>query len=126
MHILRPMTGASIVRLESGREVVLAVHGAFDGASAWSLRIAMDESTETSFVVDLTHAEEAWEFAASLLSSWARQWSRVKRVRFRPGSLQHERLLVAHGLELVGAEDELDLAPAHADVWPVTGSGATV
>jgi hypothetical protein len=120
------MTGASIVRWESGREVVLAVHGAFDGASAWSLRIAMDESAEKAFIIDLTHAEEAFEFAASLLSSWARQWTRVKRVRFRPGSLQHERLLVAYGLELAGAEDETDLTPADEDLWPLTGSGATV
>jgi hypothetical protein len=118
------MTGASIVRWESGREVVLAVHGAFDGASAWALRIAMDESAATSFVIDLTHAEEACEFAASLLASWARQWSRVKRVRFRPGTLQHERLLGAHGLELADAEDEAD--PTPGDVWRVADSEEAV
>ena len=105
---------------------MLAVHGAFDGASAWSLRVAMDESPQTSFVVDLTNAEEACEFAASVLASWARQWSRVKRVRFRPASLQHERLLGAHGLELVAADEEPDVAPASVATWPVTGSGAAV
>jgi hypothetical protein len=118
------MTGASIVRWESGGEVVLAVHGAFDGSSAWSLRIAMDESPARAFLIDLTHAEEAWEFAASLLSSWARQWSRVKRVRFRPGTLQHERLLVAYGLEFAEADSESDRTPEGA--WPVIGTGAAV
>lgn len=103
---------------------MLAVHGAFDGASAWSLRIAMDESPETAFVIDLTHAEEACEFAAGLLASWARQWSRVKRVRFRPGTLQHERLLGAYGLELAGAE-VAELAEDD-EAWPVAGSGAAV
>ena len=120
------MTGASIVRWESGREVVLAVHGAFDGSSAWSLRIAMDESPAPAFVIDLTHAEEACEFAASLLSSWARQWCRVKRVRFRPGTLQHERLLVAYGLELAEADAESESDPATGGAWPVTGTGAAV
>lgn len=104
---------------------MLAVHGAFDGSSAWSLRIAMDESPARAFLIDLTHAEEAWEFAASLLSSWARQWSKVKQVRFRPGTLQHERLLVAYGLELAEAdESESDRTPEGA--WPILGTGAPV
>ncbi len=94
------MTGADIVRWEAGDALVLAVHGAFDGASAWALRIAMEDSPAREFLVDLSHAEEACDFAAALLSSWARQWARVKRVRFRPGTPEHERLLARHGLEM--------------------------
>jgi anti-anti-sigma regulatory factor len=101
------MTGAAIVRWESAGAVVLAVHGAFDGASAWSLRNEMDESPAREFVIDLTHAVEACDFAACLLASWARQARQAKRVRFLPGAPEHARILSAHGLELVD-EAELD------------------
>jgi STAS domain-containing protein len=105
------VTGACIVRWEASGTVVLAVHGAFDGASAWALRVAMDESPAREFVVDLAHSEEAFEFAAAILSSWARQWSRVKRVTFRAASAEHARILAAHGLE--GDEEPVDgAAPA--------------
>lgn len=93
------MTGAAIVRWETGRTVVLAVHGAFDGACAWALRIAMEESHASEFVIDLTHAEEAFDFAASLLAAWTRRWGRTKRVAFRPGTDAHARLLAGHGLD---------------------------
>ncbi len=99
------MTGAAIVRWESAGAVVLAVHGAFDGASAWTLRHDMDESPGAEFIVDLTHAVEACDFAASLLGAWSRQRRRSKRVRFRPGAPEHATLLVAYGLEMV-EEDE--------------------
>ncbi len=100
------MTGATIVRWESARAVVLAVHGAFDGASAWALRNEMDDSRATEFVVDLTHVVEACDFAACVLAAWAKaRWSE-KRVRFVPGGPEHAALLSAHGLELV---DEGDL-----------------
>ena len=100
------MTGAAIVRWESAGAVVLAVHGAFDGASAWSLRNEMDDSPAREFVVDLTHAVEAWDFAAGLLSAWARARP-TKRVRFRAGAPEHVTLLRAHGLEVVD-EDGAD------------------
>jgi hypothetical protein len=122
------MTGAAIVRWKAGDAVVLAVHGAFDGASAWALRLAMDESSSVcDFVIDLTHAEEACEFAAGLVSAWASRWRRHKRVRFRPGSPDHARLLAGFGLELV--DDDADTGPtltlelAHAA--PGAGSGAS-
>jgi hypothetical protein len=102
------MTGAAIVRWESAGGTVLAVHGAFDGASAWALRNDMDESAARDFVVDLTHAVEACDFAAVLLAAWLRQ-HRGRRLRFRPGAREHVRLLRAHGLELVA--DDADLAP---------------
>ncbi len=100
------MTGAAIVRWEAGGAVVLAVHGAFDGASAWALRLEMEQSAAREFLVDLTHAVEACDFAASLLASWARARERVKRVRFRPGCAEHARILAGHGLELVEEVDE--------------------
>jgi hypothetical protein len=117
------VTGAAIVRWEAGGRVVLALHGAFDGASAWALRIAMDESPAREFLVDLSHAVEACDFAAGILASWARQWARVKKVRFRPGAAEHERLLAGHGLELdhgadLATEPELRLPFA----WPAAGS----
>ncbi|HET8542078.1 MAG TPA: hypothetical protein VFL83_19530 [Anaeromyxobacter sp.] len=99
------MTGAAIVRWEAGRTVVLAVHGAFDGASAWALRLEMDESPAREFEIDLTHAVEACDFAACLVAGWARRWGRLKRVRFRPGSAGQARILAAHGLELADAAD---------------------
>src|SRR5512138_1952653 len=110
------MTGAAIVRWQVGGKVVFAVHGAFDGASAWSLRLEMEDSPAREFEIDLTHAVEACDFAASLLADWARRWRRLKRVTFRPGSPEHARLLAGHGLELA-AED----VPAEPTVagWPI-------
>jgi hypothetical protein len=116
------MTGASIVRWQAGNAVMLAVHGAFDGASAWSLRLAMEESASPEFLVDLTHAVEACDFAASLLASWARRWERLKRVRFRPGSAEHARILAGHGLELVDADEPASAALAdYLYAPPATG-----
>lgn len=118
------MTGAEIVRWKAGEVVVLAVHGAFDGASAWSLRLAMEESAGASdFVIDLTHAEEACEFAAGLAAAWVARWRRHRRVRFRAGTPSHARLLACYGLELV-ADDDL----ASELAWPFpssAGSGAS-
>ncbi len=99
------MTGAAIVRWEAGGAVVLAVHGAFDGASAWALRLHMEESPAREYLVDLTHAVEACDFAASLLASWARRWERLKHVTFRPGSPEHARILAGHGLDLAEADE---------------------
>jgi hypothetical protein len=107
------MTGAAIVRWEAGRTVVLAVHGAFDGASAWALRIEMEDSPAREFLVDLTHAVEACDFAAGVLASWSRRWSRLKHVRFRPGDAEHARILTGHGLEVV-EDGEAVPAPALA------------
>jgi hypothetical protein len=95
------MTGATIVRRESAGAVVLAVHGAFDGASAWALRNEMDEGHGREFVVDLTHAVEACDFAACLLAAWAKARRGEKRVRFLPGAPEHAPLLAAHGLDVV-------------------------
>ncbi len=101
------MTGAAIVRWESAGAIVLAIHGAFDGASAWSLRHAMDDSPALTFIVDLTHAVEACDFAAVLLSTWARARP-AKRLRFRAGAPEHVTLLEAHGLEVIeDGEDAL-------------------
>jgi hypothetical protein len=97
------MTGAVIVRWESAGATVLAVHGAFDGASAWALRNDMDDSPSREFVVDLTHAVEAFDFAAVVLASWARRRP-DQRLRFRAGTPAHVTLLRAHGLEVEGAE----------------------
>lgn len=104
-YVSSAMTGAAIVRWEAGSTVVLAVHGAFDGASAWALRLAMEESPGRSFLVDLTHAVEACDFAASLVEAWARRWGRLKTVRFRAGSVEHARILSGHGLDLEDGED---------------------
>jgi hypothetical protein len=114
------MTGASIVRWEDGGAVVLALHGAFDGASAWAVRHAIDESPAREFVVDLTHAEEACDFAAALLATWTRQWRRAKRVAFRPGTREHARLLAGWGLELL-EDDALPSAGAPAAAPSVVG-----
>jgi anti-anti-sigma regulatory factor len=103
------MTGAAIVRWQSCEAVVLAVHGAFDGASAWALRNEMDESPAREFVVDLTHAVEACDFAAGLLASWARA-QQAKRVRFRAETPEQAALLAAHGLEVVDEEDDASIA----------------
>jgi anti-anti-sigma regulatory factor len=117
------MTGAAIVRWEAGGSVVMAVHGTFDGASAWALRNAMDESPARDFVIDLTHAAEAFEFAAGVIAAWARQWDRVKRVRFRPGAPEHLRLLAGYGLEIHDGDPSAFL-PVGMPV-PVPGSGAS-
>jgi hypothetical protein len=94
------VTGAAIVRRHAADAVVLAVHGCFDGASAWALRIEMDESAARDFVIDLTRAEEACDFAACILASYVRQRWRDRRVRFCPGTDAHARLLAGYGLEL--------------------------
>ncbi|WP_242339974.1 MULTISPECIES: hypothetical protein [Anaeromyxobacter] len=109
------MTGAAIVRWQAGDAVVLAVHGAFDGASAWALRLAMEESEATRFVVDLTHAEEAFEFAASILATFSRQCWRTKQIAFLPGSSDHARLLSGFGLEVL--EDEVAAGLPLALAW---------
>jgi hypothetical protein len=113
------MTGAAIVRWESAGGTVLAVHGAFDGASAWALRNDMDDSSGRDFIVDLTHAVEACDFGAALLAAWARQRP-GRRLRFRPGAREHARLLRAHALELVA--DDADLGPTLA--FPPPGPAA--
>ncbi len=121
------MTGAAIVRWESAGAVVLAVHGAFDGASAWNLRNDMDESPAREFVVDLTHAVEAFDFAAGLLAAWARSSARQgKRLRFLPGAPEHVPLLRAHGLEVLSEDDEAAFAPTLAFPIPrsIPASGA--
>ncbi len=119
------MTGAAIVRWEAGDAVVLAVHGAFDGASAWALRLQMEESHAREFLVDLTHAVEACDFAASLLASWARRWDRLKHVQFRPGSAEHARILAGHGLELADVDEPASPALAGYSVASsVTGASA--
>jgi anti-anti-sigma regulatory factor len=119
------MTGAAIVRWKAGDAVVLAVHGAFDGASAWALRIAMEDAPAERFVVDLTHAVEAFDFAASILAQFARQRWRDKRLAFIPGTPEHARLLAGHGLEVVEDEASLGL-PVAVEGWLTSeGSGAT-
>lgn len=111
------MTGGAIVRWREEGTVVLAVHGAFDGASAWALRHAMDEAPARRYVVDLTHAVEAWDFAASVLAAWWRERPRVA-LTFRPGAPEHVRLLVSFGLELEGPP-----AAAPALVWQPASPG---
>ncbi len=111
-YVSRGMTGAAIVRWQAGETIVLALHGAFDGASAWALRIEMEDSPGREFVVDLAYAVEACDFAAGVLASWVRRWERLKRVRFRPGNDEHARILVGHGLEVV--EDDEVPVPALA------------
>ena len=110
------MTGAAIVRWESAGAIVLAVHGAFDGASAWALRNDMDEAPGRDVVVDLTHAVEACDFAAVLLAAWARLHP-GRRLRFLAGAPEHVPLLRAHGLEIVD-QDEESLAPSLAFPFP--------
>jgi hypothetical protein len=109
------MTGAAIVRWESAGAVVLAVHGAFDGASAWALRNDMDESPGRDFVVDLTHAVEACDFGAVLLAAWVRQRP-GRHLRFRAEAPAHLKLLRAHGLEVCDAGEPL--APAVTPALP--------
>jgi hypothetical protein len=119
------MTGAAIVRWESAGAVVLAVHGAFDGASAWNLRNEMDDSPAREFVVDLTHAIEACDFAAGLLASWARSRARRgKRLRFLPGGTEHVPLLRAHGLEVLSADAAPTLVFSLPRAMPASGAEA--
>jgi hypothetical protein len=122
------MTGAAIVRWESAEAVVLAVHGAFDGASAWTLRNDMDESPARDFVIDLTHAVEACDFAAWVLATWARSRRSDKRLRFRPGAPEHETLLAAHGLEVLDPEaaDAITVPLGFPLPWTGASSGAAV
>ena len=103
------MSGAAIVRREAGESTVLAVHGCFDGASAWALRIAMDESDARDVIIDLAPAEEACEFAASLLASYISQRRRDLRVRFHPGTVEQARVLAGYGL------DRCELPPLRLD-----------
>jgi hypothetical protein len=117
------MTGAAIVRWESGGAAVLAVHGAFDGASAWALRNGMDEASCREFIVDLTHAVEACDFAAVLLAAWARQRP-DRRLSFRAGSAAHVTLLRAHGLEVEGGGEAL--APAVTATSPRSAAPGVV
>jgi len=105
------MTGAAIVRWTEEGAVVLADHGAFDGASAWALRHAMDEAPARRYVVDLTHVVEACEFAASVLAAWWRERRGVS-LAFRPGAPEHVRLLASYGLELERAALALGWQPA--------------
>src|SRR5690242_16420996 len=105
------MTGASIVRWEARDRIVLSVHGAFDGASAWALRLEMDGCAACEFLVDLTHAEEACDFAASVLAAWTRERRRIKRVSFLPGAPEHARLLHAFGLDVEEEVEDLDAVP---------------
>lgn len=118
------MTGAAIVRREDGGAEVLAVYGAFDGASAWALRVQMDASTAAEFVIDLTHAEEACEFAACILAGWARERRREKQVRFRAATREQARLLAGFGLDV---EDEGERAsgsePFAFGLLPPEGTG---
>jgi hypothetical protein len=106
------MTGAAIVRREAGGTIVLAVHGAFDGASAWALRVAMEESNAKRFVIDLTYADEAFEFAACILAGWVRENRRARAVQIVPGSPEQAFLLAGFGLELVEEEALLPSLPA--------------
>lgn len=69
----------------------------------------MDDRPARAFVIDLTHAVEACEFAAALLAAWRRQRPAI-RLSFLPGAPEHERLLEAHGLEVIG--EGADLAPS--------------
>ena len=101
----------------TGAAIVLAVHGAFDGASAWALRNDMDETPDRDFVVDLTHTVEAWDFAAVVLAAWTRLHP-GQRLRFLPGAPEHVALLGAHGLEVL-AEGEEALAPSLSFPFPL-------
>lgn len=120
------MPGAAIVRWKAGDSVVLAVHGAFDGASAWALRLAMEEAPGREFVIDLTHAEEACEFAAGVIAAWAQRCWREKHVRFRPGTAEQARMVSAYGFELVpdDADVEPELGILAGQSWTAAGASA--
>jgi anti-anti-sigma regulatory factor len=120
-YLSSKMTGAAIVRWQEDGAVVLAVHGAFDGASAWSLRHAMDEAPARRYVVDLTHVTEAYEFAAVILAAWWQERRRSVELTFRPGEPEHERLLAAYGLEI--EETPAASAAALLGGWQPAGSG---
>jgi anti-anti-sigma regulatory factor len=90
--------------MEAGGALVLALHGSFDGASAWALRVELDERGGPDVVVDLTHAEEACEFAACVLAAYAREHRRTCRVRCRAATPALARLLSAYGLELCDSD----------------------
>lgn len=109
------MTGATLVRREAGGLVFLSVYGAFDGASAWALRVAMSESEATDFVIDLSYVDEACEFAACILANWVREHRRERRVRVVPGDPEQARLLASYGLELADEGPLLRTAPSIAD-----------
>lgn len=113
------MTGAAIVRWQEEGAVVLAVHGAFDGASAWALRHAMDETPARRYVIDLEHAVEACEFAASVLAAWWGERRRGVALTFRPGTAEHARLLASYGLEL---ESTSAAGPAALLGWQPAGA----
>jgi anti-anti-sigma regulatory factor len=100
------MTGAAIIRWQAGDAIVLAVHGSFDGASAWALRLAMEELPAGRFIVDLTHVVEAFDFAAGIVAAFARQRWRDKQVAFRPGTPDQARLLSGHGLEVLDDDED--------------------
>jgi hypothetical protein len=118
------MTGAVIVRWEAGDAVVLAVHGCFDGAAAWSLRLEMEGSPARELVVDLTNAEEAYDFAAGILASWIRQRARDKRVVFRAGSSEQARILAGHGLEVLDEAPPWSAARSARPEPVLEGTGA--
>ena len=118
------MTGAAIVRWEAGETVGLAVHGAFDGSSAWALRIEMEDSPASEFLIDLTHAVEACDFAAVVLASWARRRTRDRRIRFRAGTPEHSRILAGHGLEVLEDGEPLP-SPTLAGVVGFSAAGAS-
>jgi hypothetical protein len=120
------MPGAAIVRGQAGDAVVLAVHGAFDGAAAWALRLAMEELPAERFVVDLTHAAEACDFAASLVATFARQRWRDKRVAFRPGTAEHARLLSGHGLVVLDGHEDPGSSSPNGFPSPVSDPPAAV
>jgi hypothetical protein len=113
------MTGAAIVRWWEGEALVLSVHGALDGASAWALRHEMDGAGAREVVIDLAGAEEACDFAAGLLAAWARGRS----LRFRGAASLHARLLRAHGLEVDDLGDDDGAAGKHGVPPPARAGG---
>jgi anti-anti-sigma regulatory factor len=116
------MTGAAIVRWQVGDAIVLAVHGAFDGASAWALRLAMEECPAERFVIDMTQTVEACDFAAGIVAAFARKRWRDKRIAFRPGTPEHARLLSGHGLEVLDDGEDLGASFPPSFPWPAAGS----
>jgi anti-anti-sigma regulatory factor len=120
-YLFTEMTGAAIVRWQEEGAVVLSVHGAFDGSSAWALRHTMDEAPARRYVVDLEHAVEACEFAASVLAAWWQERRRAVALTFRPGTAEHARLLASYGLELESAPAA---GPAALHGWEPSPAGA--
>jgi hypothetical protein len=72
----------------------------------------MEESGAARYVVDLTHAVEAFEFAASILATFVRQSQRTKSITFLPGTQEHARLLVGFGLDVIEDEAAADVSIA--------------